>query len=271
MPRYLEQANECTDPTTGDFLWVYDASAGATDKDRKVNISRFAILANQQSFTTTQTFAPSATNANGININMPVSTAAAALALYYNNALAFNFLAQPAARALQVSAFDNGSSVGTNVQIGHNSNASTPAAGHLLIYNRSATYYSIWPDASGNLRIVSGAQPTNATDTSGTVIGTQTSYAALKEDIAPWNGDGALDAVLACRLFGYRFKGDESQRQYHGIVINDDDRGAWFSENDADNQTPALNERNLFGYLIAAIKEQQVQIDELKEKLNRAN
>ncbi len=267
MPRYLEQANECTDPTTGDFLWVYDASAGATDKDRKVNISRFAILANAQSFTTTQTVAP-ATNANGLNINMPVSNTASGLQILYNSTLAFNFLAQPAARALQVSAFDNGSSVGANVQIGHNSNASTPAAGHLLIYNRNASYYSIWPDASGNLRIVNSAQPTNATDTSGTVVGAQTSHAALKEDITPWNGDGALDAVLACRLFGYRFKGDESQRQYHGIVINDDDRGAWFSENDAGNQTPALNERNLFGYLIAAIKEQQAQIDELKEKLN---
>jgi hypothetical protein len=56
MPRYLEQANECTDPTTGDFLWVYDASAGATDKDRKVNISRFAILANANAFTGQNSF-----------------------------------------------------------------------------------------------------------------------------------------------------------------------------------------------------------------------
>jgi hypothetical protein len=270
MPRYLEQLNECSDPVAGDFLPIFDASAGATDKDRKLNLNRLAILANAQSFTTTQTVAP-ATNANGLNINMPVSNTASGLQILYNSTLAFNFIAQAAARAAQISNFDNGTGTGPSFQVGYNNSASTPSAGSAVIHNRAGTYYSIWPDASGNLRIVSGAQPTNATDTSGTVIGTQTSYAALKEDIAPWDGDGALDAVLACKLFGYRFKGDESQRQYHGIVINDDDRGAWFSENDADNQTPALNERNLFGYLIAAIKEQQAQIDELKEKLNHAN
>lgn len=246
MPRYLEQANECTDPTTGDFLWVYDASAGATDKDRKVNISRFAILANAQTFTGGQTFAPAA-GVNGITLTTPA-----------NQSTAMIFV-QPA---------DTGAGMGPHINIGRNSNATTPSAGFLYVTNRGGTGYSIWPDASGNLRINGAATPTSANDTSGTVVGAQTSYAALKEDITPWSGDGALDAVLACRLFGYRFKGDESQRQYHGIVINDDDRGAWFSENDADNQVPALNERNLFGYLIAAIKEQQAQIDELKEKLN---
>jgi hypothetical protein len=249
MPRYLEQVNECTDPTTGDFLWVYDASAGATDKDRKVNISRFAILANAQTFTAGQTFAPAA------------GTVAITLTTPANQSTAMLFL----------TGADVGSSFGPHITLGRNTNASTPAAGFFFVTNRSGTGHSIWPDASGNLRINGAALPTSANDTSGTVVGAQTSYAALKEDITPWNGDGALDAVLACRLFGYRFKGDESQRQYHGIVINEDDRGAWFSENDAGNQTPALNERNLFGYLIAAIKEQQAQIDELKEKLNRAN
>lgn len=44
MTRYIENLNECTDPTTGDFLWVVDASAGSTDKDRKVNISKFGLV-----------------------------------------------------------------------------------------------------------------------------------------------------------------------------------------------------------------------------------
>lgn len=54
MTRYLELANECTDPVAGDYLWIYDASAGATDKDRKVNINKFAILANAGTFTAAQ-------------------------------------------------------------------------------------------------------------------------------------------------------------------------------------------------------------------------
>lgn len=40
MARYLEQLNECTDPVAGDYLPIYDASAGATDKDRKVDAKR---------------------------------------------------------------------------------------------------------------------------------------------------------------------------------------------------------------------------------------
>lgn len=43
MPRYLNELNECTDPTTGDFLHIYDASAAPNDKDRKVNIDKFAV------------------------------------------------------------------------------------------------------------------------------------------------------------------------------------------------------------------------------------
>lgn len=168
---------------------------------------------------------------------------------------------------VNLTAANCGSSYGPYVNISHNNNGSTPSAGHITINNKNGVYYSIWPDGSGNLRIVSSAQPTNATDLGGTVVGTQTSYAALKTDVEPWDGDGALGAVMALPLHSYRFKADESRREYHGIVINDNDRGAWFSDNDASNQTPVLNERNLFGYLIAAIKAQQSQIEELKKQL----
>lgn len=246
MARYIENLNECTDPTTGDFMQVVDASAGATDKDRKVNISRFAILANAQTFTSGQTFAPAA-NTTAITITTPSSQGAA---------------------AISVGAGDNSSSHGPYVSINRNSNASTPAAGFLYIAARTGTMVSIWIDNTGVARLSTAGAPTNATDTGGTVIGSQTSYAALKEDISPWDGAGALDAVLACKLFSYRFKTDESRRQYHGIVINDDDRGAWFSENDSENQTPALNERNLFGHLIAAIQSQQEQIEALTARVN---
>ena len=56
MPRYIENLNECTDPVSGDFMWLVDASAGSTDKDRKVDVGKFARLAVAQSFTATQTF-----------------------------------------------------------------------------------------------------------------------------------------------------------------------------------------------------------------------
>lgn len=241
-----EQLNECTDPASGDWLEITDLSASSTDRDRKVNVNKFAVLANAQTFTATQTFSP-APGSNAIALTTPANQTAA---------------------MLRINGADIGSSFGPHITLERNTNASTPAAGFLYITNRGGTGYSIWPDASGNLRINGAATPTSANDLSGTVVGAQTSHAALKTDITPWDGTGALDAVLALPLHSYRFTDDESARRYQGIVINDSDRGAWFSENDSEGQTPALNERNLFGYLIAAIKEQQAQIDELKEKLN---
>lgn len=56
MTRYIDQLNETTDPVSGDYLLIYDASAGATDKDRKVNINKFGILANAQTWAGVQTF-----------------------------------------------------------------------------------------------------------------------------------------------------------------------------------------------------------------------
>ena len=56
MPRYIENLNECTDPVSGDYMWLVDASAGSTDKDRKVDVGKFARLAVAQTFTATQTF-----------------------------------------------------------------------------------------------------------------------------------------------------------------------------------------------------------------------
>ena len=43
MARYIENLNECTDPVSGDYLWIVDAS-GSTDKDRKVDIAKFGMV-----------------------------------------------------------------------------------------------------------------------------------------------------------------------------------------------------------------------------------
>lgn len=246
MARYIENLNECTDPTTGDYLLIYDASAGATDKDRKANISKFAILANASTFSAQQTFSVSA-GTIPVNIVTPANQT------------------QP---GVYLNPINSGTGVGPYISIDRNNNGATPAAGFVSMAMRSGTFSAIWTDNTGVVRVNTAAQPTNANDTSGTVVGAQTSYVALKEDISEYNDhQSALDAILACRLFNYRFKADESHRQYTGLVITDDDRGAWFSENDGDNQTPSLNERNLFGYLIASIQALQAQVNELRQQV----
>jgi hypothetical protein len=45
VDRYIEGLNECTDPVAGDQMWIMDASAPATDKDRRVDVAKFALLA----------------------------------------------------------------------------------------------------------------------------------------------------------------------------------------------------------------------------------
>ena len=55
MPRYIEQLNENTTPATGDWLWIVDVSAGATDQDRKLSVGKLALLATANVFTAAQT------------------------------------------------------------------------------------------------------------------------------------------------------------------------------------------------------------------------
>ena len=51
MPRYIEQLNENTTPAIGDWLWIVDVDAGATDQDRKLSVGKLAMLATANVFT----------------------------------------------------------------------------------------------------------------------------------------------------------------------------------------------------------------------------
>lgn len=60
-------------------------------------------------------------------------------------------------------------SVGPNISIGHNTNASLPASGHIAIKNKEGNTYFIWVDGNGNLRFGTNS-PNSANDFSGAVI-----------------------------------------------------------------------------------------------------
>jgi len=51
MPRYIEQLNENITPASGDWLWIVDVSAEATDQDRKLSVGKLALLATANVFT----------------------------------------------------------------------------------------------------------------------------------------------------------------------------------------------------------------------------
>ena len=267
MTRYIEDLNENTAPVAGDFLLCYDASAGSTDKDRKVNVSKFAVLAVGNVFTTTQSIIPSATNANGLYVNMPTSTTAYAARFDYSGASRVVFIQNATENSLYMQAYDNGSSEGPYVACERNNNASTPSAGHILLQNRGATYYYFWPDASGNLRIGGSLIPTSANDTGGTVVGTQTSSLDSKNVLGEFSDDDdALAAILATPVYDFKYKsGAFNGEKFTGIIT---DYAPTFGM-DRDAAHPAgksLNEITAIGYTFAAFKALTRRIEELERR-----
>lgn len=150
---------------TGDYLVI---SQSGTDK--KVVAGKFAILAQSQTFLAAQAIQPAATNVNGLEVNMPTSTSGKAWQIKYNGTERAFLQVLGGQLHLTLSAVDTGSSYGPYIAVLGNNNASTPSAGALILRDRGATDYSIWPDASGNLRIHT-ALPTSALDTAGTIGG----------------------------------------------------------------------------------------------------
>lgn len=209
--------------------------------------------------------APASTSQSGLVINMPTSTSGDGMVVQYNGASVFRMVALSANRGLLASSFDNGSSFSGYFYCQRNSNGSTPSAGHILLDRKDGNYDTIWPDVSGNLRIIANTHVTNSNDTGGTVVGAQTSWHELKEDIRPHgNSADLLQAILDVQLQDFRMKSDTIGDNYTGIVITEQDRQdrPWYACNLGG--VPALNERNLFGYLIGAIQAQQKMIEELK-------
>lgn len=196
------------------------------------------------------------------------------LEIYENGVRRIGFLSNEststfnAAIPIAIPPYDNGSNAGPRIQIGRNDNVSTPAAGHLLMRNQNGGAYRIWIDGSGDMRLWSGGDPNNANDTSGTVVGTQTSWHELKTDITPWeNNQDSLKRLLNVPLHEFRFKEDSQRRdkRLRGIVIFPEDREAWYSMNYHHEQAiPALDEAALFGELIGAVKALDERLSQLE-------
>ena len=67
--------------------------------------------------------------------------------------------------------FGNGNA-GRVIVVGRNTNSTNTGAGTVRLANKSGTYYYLWVDATGDLRIGTSI-PTHANDTSGSVVGSQ--------------------------------------------------------------------------------------------------
>ncbi len=184
MARYIENLNSCTDPTSGDYLWIVDASAGATDKDRKVDAGLFAQKALANTFTIGQT----------IQGNVNATDA------------------------------DLGASGGRVLMAGANVNASTPCPGAIELRRADGGRNHLYADNSGVIRTIMGGPVSNANFATGTVVGAQTSSLDSKDLLDGVTGiEDVLDAVQrgaeAVRRFTYK-SGAFNGEQFEGVVVD---------------------------------------------------
>lgn len=256
-----EEASTPSTPSQGFVLYATTATPSipkiVDDADGNYTI---AMLEKAQTFTTVQTIAPTATNVNGAKINMPTSNTGVAIQFEYNGGYRGGFYARSGFNYFEAYDCDLGSNVeGPSLVVGRNTNANG-SAGTFAAHIRGGGNRYLWVDASaspGVLRLHTSAPTTSASDTAGTVVGTQTSWHELKKNIvAHFSNDDLLQAVLNVRLYDFQMRQDSSGNNYTGIVITDEDKRnrVWYGQNMADDQIPALNERNLFGYLIGAVQ-----------------
>lgn len=195
MARYIENLNSCTDPTSGDYFWIVDASASATDKDRKVDAGLFAQVAAANTFSANQV----------IDKSSPTIT-----------------LSGSGQGMVSIGALSNGTGMGGLLSADRNTSG-TPAAGLVRLRDNANNWRHIWPDATGVLRIGT-TQPTNAQDTSGTVVGAQTSSLDAKYIVA---GMTSIEVVLAAvqqgaeavRRFTYK-SGAYNGEEFEGVVVD---------------------------------------------------
>lgn len=253
------------------------SSVGASDylvisqsgTDKKVTSNKLAIVGAANTFTKKQTVAPDS-NTVGVEIDMPAgSVTSAALYVTRNSGAAVELAALSSGyNYLRLYAGDNGTNGGQFFQIGRNSSGSTPAAANIALEDKGGTYYFIWPDDSGNLRIYTG-EPTNANDTSGTVVGTQTSSLDSKNVLGtPEPIDSVLAAVAAgaeaVRRFTYK-SGAFGGEEFSGVVVDYAPR--YGMDRDAEHPAgKALNVVTVIGDLLLVVNDLAARVAALEAK-----
>src|SRR5690606_36357845 len=112
------------------------------------------------------------------------------------------------------------------ITIRNNNNASTPSAGWMQLYVKSGFARRIWIDDSMLVRVHT-APPTNATDTSGTVVGSQSSHIDYKDVLGePISDSEALDMICLAAAQVARFvykSGAYNNQEFSGIVLDGDE------------------------------------------------
>jgi hypothetical protein len=162
------------------------------------------------------------TSRTAIFVNMPSSSSVAAQTWQYNGTNAADVTVTSSTREISMDSWDNGTGTGCVFSAGRN-NSTTPAPGSFFCVNKDN--YGAWlylADGASRLWRTYSAAPTDSNDTSGTVVGDQTSNIAYKniigEPIAPTESlDHMREAVSTIRRFEYKAS---YSGEFEGIIIH---------------------------------------------------
>ena len=239
---------------------VWDVSAAVTRRATIAQIRGSAAVTNAQNvFTAQQIVSPASIGDDGVVINLPAgSVTNAALTVTNGGVTRLAMYARDAQSNLILATCDLGVDVaGPLLLVGRNSNATGPASGTIRFVDRSGSNLFLWSDDTGVMRVHSAAPTTLASDTAGTVVGTQTSMAAAKNLLGEV-GDPieAIRAIIEAAKSGLRrftYKtGTFGNEEFAGVVTDFAPRYGM----DRDESHPAgksLNEIQLFGDLIRSV------------------
>ncbi len=167
---------------------------------------------------------------------------------------------------------DNGNgAAGQILFVGRNTNATATGAGSVDFKKKSGTAGYVWQDNSGNMRIHTAA-PTNANDTAGTVIGTQTSTRETKQNIEEYTDyTNALQLILDAPLHTFRYRNevegygtDSPLAKVRIGYIADEVDPAFMWGN-------VIDQVSVNGILMAAVKQLDIKIANIADLTNESN
>lgn len=164
---------------------------------------------------------------------------------------------------------------GNQIKVGRNTSGNG-AAGAIIYTDIDGTEWGTWVDDTGDLRIASALslpeEDGTPSDTSGTVVGDQTSWHEVKHVLRQrTDTNTALAAVLNTPVYDFTYKGrgylapDGSPAVFTGLVIYD--KTEWFAKNLGAQQVPALNEINVAGYHTLAIQALHDRIANIEQRI----
>jgi hypothetical protein len=157
-----------------------------------------------------------------------------------------------------------GAHAGSTIYIGSNLSGSG-AAGYLEMQQANGGNNQLWVDGSGNLRISTGGAPQedgSPSDTSGSVVGTQSSTRDAKDIVSTFtDNDAALQTILDAPLFRFTYKsGAYNRTQFLGITTED-------SPEFSMDEGRSFNPISACGYLMAAVKALAARVAALEAAL----